>query len=183
MTFLSNILRASDRLLRAATFLSVSVSGALVLAIVFLATLDSVLSFFFNKPIPAATNFAEEILPAAVLLASGQVIRNRAEIVVDILTERMGARLRTVSTLIAGALSLIFFGLLSFGAVRLALASIELSETAVGAVAFPVWPMKIAFAVGLCISGLEALRIVLLTMAGKTVTTESAFASEVTSHG
>lgn len=183
MALLSNTLRAADRLLRAATFLSVSVSGGLILVIVVLATLDSVLSFLFNKPIPAATNFAEEILPAAVLLASGQVIRNRAEIVVDILVERMGTGLRRVSALIAGALSLMLFGILFYGAVRLAHASIELSETAVGAVAFPVWPMKIAFAVGLGIGGLESLRIVLLTCAGQAASTENASTLEVTSHG
>jgi len=162
-----SVLRGTDELLRAATFVCVSVSGALILTIVGLATVDSISSFVFNRPIPAATNFAEEMLPAAVLLGAGQVVRNRAEIVVDILTAHMRGIFKTCCAVLAGALSLIFFGLLSYGAVRQAVVSVEIREIAVAAVAFPIWPMKVAFAVGTVIGLMEAIRITIFSVSGR----------------
>lgn len=151
------------RVLHAASLLCVNAAGVLILVIVGISALDMITSFALNRPIPAATNFSEEILPAAIFLSVGMVVRNRADIVVDVLTEQMGGALKKACGVLAAALSFVFFLILGYGAVKLALTSAAIRETAVAAVEFPVWPMKIAFAIGVCMTCLEAARIVFLS--------------------
>ena len=158
------LIRGIGRGLHAASQLCVNAAGALILVIVGIAALDMITSFAFNRPIAAATNLSEELLPAAVFLSTGTVIRKRADIVVDVLTELMGRRLKWFSAMLAAVLSFLFFLVLGIGAVRLAVSSVAVRETAVAAGEFAVWPIKIAFAVGVCVSCLEAARIVFLSI-------------------
>lgn len=158
------VCRGLDRALRAGTLLCVNVAGAMILLIVGVGALDMVMSFALNKPIAAATNLSEELLPPSVFLSTGMVVRNRADIVVDVLTEWMSQPVKRVVGVLAAVLSSAFLGILALGAVKLAVSSVAIRETAVAAGEFAVWPMKVAFAIGVCMTSFEAARIVVLSL-------------------
>lgn len=156
--------RGLDRALRAGTLLCVNFAGILILVIVGIGALDMIMSFALNQPIAAATNLSEELLPPSVFLSTGMVVRNRADIVVDVLTEWMSGPVKRAVGMLAAVLSFLFMGILALGAVRLAVSSVAIRETAVAAGEFAVWPMKVAFAIGVCMTSFEASRIVVLSL-------------------
>lgn len=160
----NNFISGADRVLRAGSLLCVNIAGILILAIVGIGALDMFMSFALNQPIAAATNLSEELLPAAVFLSTGMVVRSRADIVVDVLAEWMGGRVKRAVGILAAVLSFLFFAVLVFGAVKLAASSVAIRETAVAAGEFAVWPMKAAFAIGVCMTCIEAARIVVLSL-------------------
>lgn len=155
----ANLLRLADRVSLACSGIALGASGLVILAIVAMGAVDVIMGFTVNYPLPAATNVAEEALPAAVFLAAGMVLRNRANIVVDVLCDHFRSRLRRISAVIAALGTVVFFALLASGAWHLAIDSIGLNERAVAAVEFPIWPMKLGFAIGATIATFEALRL------------------------
>ncbi|KAF0228266.1 MAG: putative TRAP-T family transporter DctQ [Beijerinckiaceae bacterium] len=159
-----NFISGVDRALRAGSLLCVNVAGILILAIIGISALDIFMSFALNRPIAAATNLSEELLPPAVFLSTGMVVRSKADIVVDLLTDWVGGRVKRALEMLAAALSFLFFIILALGAAKLAASSVAIRETAVAAGEFAVWPMKVAFAIGVCMTCLEAARIVILSL-------------------
>ncbi len=148
----------TSSLLRAIALAGVAASGALLLLLAVLGTTDVVWTYLFNRPIPAATEFAAAILPATITLALAWSQRQRAHIDVDIVVAKLSSSWQNLSEVLSILAGLAFFLLLLYGAVELALESWSISETAVAAVQFPVWPMKAAFAAGAAIGALECLR-------------------------
>jgi len=146
--------------------LSAAVGCALLLSIAAVGTADVVAGLVAGLTLPAATNYAEEVLPATAMLAAGFMIRRRADIVVDILTERARGRLRKAFAVFAGIGGLMFFALLAKGGWTLAAHSIALREHAVAAIEFPIWPMKLCYAAGATVATVEAARLLILTVLG-----------------
>lgn len=140
-----------------------------MLSIAGIGAADVVFGLVAGLTLPAATNYAEEVLPATAMLAAGVMIRRRADIIVDVLTERMRGRLRQGFAVLAALAGLIFFALLAKGGWTLAADSIALGEHAVAAIEFPVWPMKLGYAVGATVATIEAARLLILTGAGAPV--------------
>lgn len=159
LTFLDKCLNVGSRV-------SLAVGGLIALAIAFVGTLDTVTGSLFNWPVPAAHTFAEESLPAAVLLSLGFVIRSHSNIVVDIVTQHMNKSIRWVTATISASLTILFLFGFTVGAWNLASESIHLREVAVAAIEFPVWPMKLCFAIGATIALLEAVALLIRAVMG-----------------
>ena len=148
----------TNGLLRAIALAGVAASGALLLVLAVLGTVDVVWTYLFNRPIPAATEFAASILPATITLALAWSQYLRAHIDVDLVVAKLSPSAQSASELLSILAGLIFFSALLYGAVELSMESWEMGETAVAAIEFPVSPMKFAFAAGAALGVIECLR-------------------------
>jgi TRAP-type C4-dicarboxylate transport system permease small subunit len=90
----------------------------------------------------------------------------RAHITVDLLVRRLPAAGRQSAVLLTLLAGIVFFGALVWGAVPLAWDSWKLNEIAVAAFQFPVWPGKIAFALGAVLGLVEIMRQLVWWCAG-----------------
>lgn len=107
--------------------------------------------------IPGAHQISEETLAAAFFLGLPLAQRKSAHIDVDILVVFLP---RTVRQLLSAAVHLCvtgLFGLMAWQAFLAAQRSFDVSETAMGALTFPIWPVKVAMFVGLAVSMVIAL--------------------------
>ncbi len=166
MSAVSALLAMADTAIARTSALSAAMGCALLLSIAAVGTADVVAGLVAGLTLPAATNYAEEVLPATAMLAVGLMIRRRAEIVVDILTERASGRLRKALAVLASIGGVMFFALLAKGGWTLAVHSIALQEHAVAAIEFPIWPMKLFYAAGATVATVEAARLLILTSLG-----------------
>lgn len=155
-----------DKTLATCSMIGIAAGGLITLVIAVIGAADMVSSSFFNSPFRAANVFSEQLLPAAVLLSTGYVLRIRASIVVDILTNSMGKALRTAVNFLSSIAVAIFFAALSLGAWKMAIGSIKLMELAVAAIEFPVWPMKIGYAIGATIALFESVSLLITSIPG-----------------
>lgn len=154
------MLKTLDKLLAACSDLAVATGGLLLLLIALIGAADMVLTAVINYPIPAASTFAEQVLPSSVALSTGYLLRRNANIVVDIVTNMVGGPARRILAVLAGLATALFFVGFTWGTWKLAIDSIALSEVAVAAIEFPVWPLKLLFAIGSTIAFLESLALV-----------------------
>ncbi|MBT8155706.1 TRAP transporter small permease [Epibacterium ulvae] len=158
-----------DQTLSVISRVSLAVGGLLILALALIGALDTVMSAALNVPLPAANTIAEEVLPGAVFLSMGFVIRSNGNIVVDLFTSRMGPKTKHITSALAALATLLFFCAFSIGAWKLASESLHLREVAVAAVEFPVWPLKLAFAIGASIATVETFALLLRSLSGVAV--------------
>jgi len=127
-----------------------------------LGTIDVLALNILGKPVPSANEFASAMLPSAVMLAMSYAQQQRAHITVDLFSKNLPEQVRRFLLLFALALSAFVFSMLAWGAWRLALDSVSVSETAVAAFRFPVWPTKIIFAAGASVCALQILKEMVL---------------------
>lgn len=156
-----------DKCLAICSKWSLAAGGILTLTIAVVGTLDTILAATVNYPLPAAHTFAEETLPAAVLLSTGYALRSNANIIVDIVTNKMGSGLRRLVMIHAAGTTALFFGGFTYGAWKLAIESVQLREVAVAAVEFSVWPLKLCFAIGATIALFETISLVVKSLLGE----------------
>ncbi len=149
----------AGRALALASGLALSAGAVALGAMALIGAADVLADNLAGRPIPSVSEFASDYLPAVILLAAAAAQRERADIVVDILVTLLPGGVRRGAGLLAVCLTIVFLGALTWGAWQLALASIALGEVAVAAVQYPVWPAKLAFALGLTVATLEAVRL------------------------
>ncbi|WP_181817338.1 TRAP transporter small permease [Paracoccus pantotrophus] len=145
--------RLSEEIVRIALICSCICLASLIA----IGTIDT-LGRLVSRPLLSSTEMSEALLATAFFLALPTVQRNRAHVVVDILKQKFGAKLRyisEVSALLLGAV--IFWFLMSQGLIG-AHSSAKAGEVAAGLIPIPVWIAKCASALGLVITFLEALR-------------------------
>lgn len=159
-----------DRNLATCSKISIAAGGLILLLIALIGAGDTVSTSLFNHPFPVANRLSEQLLPAAVLLSVGYVLRIKANIVVDILSNVLGHTLRALVGLLSAMALVVFFAGLTIGAWELALESVELMETATAAIEFPVWPMKLCYAFGCTVALLESFSILLTSIPGLSLT-------------
>jgi TRAP-type C4-dicarboxylate transport system permease small subunit len=153
-----HLLLGADKAIAWLTKAFILIAVFLLALMALLGTIDVLSLNLFGRPVPAATELASAMLPITVMLAMSYAQQQRAHITVDLFSKLFPSRLRKLNTFLALALGLAVFVLLSWGAWRLALSSIEVSERAVAAVQFPVWPVKLLFAFGATVCALQLLR-------------------------
>lgn len=93
-----------------------------------------------------------------------------SNIVIDIATQSMGPTARRLSSILSLTIAGVLMGLIAWQTTRLAISSWNFKETALGALAFPVAPLKSVAAFGAWLATAEFLRQLVLQVAGKTST-------------
>lgn len=147
-----------DRLMVALSNLSVAIAVFFLAAMAALGTIDVLGLNLFGSPVQTATEGASAMLALSVALALSHTQRTRSNITVDIISQYFPRWLEVPVFCFTLLFSAAVLAAISWGAWELAAHSYSINERAVAAVRFPLWPVKILFAVGCSFCVIEILR-------------------------
>jgi TRAP-type C4-dicarboxylate transport system permease small subunit len=133
-----------------------AVAGIAVLAMMLIGGTD-VVTTIFGLPIPGAVELIQVLMVLVIFLALPEVELRRQHIAIDLVSERMPLSVRRAFALLGNVLSLCFYGGMAWQAWKLFWSSWSIREYATGLVAFPLYPAKGLFALGLTVVGIAAL--------------------------
>lgn len=136
-------------------FIAISVLFLTLMALV--GTADVFALNIFGIPIPAATEFISAMLPIAIMMAMSYTQITRSHIRVELFNKFFPVWMARAVEVLSLLVGIVVFFLMAWGAWRLSLHSISISESAVAAIRFPIWPIKIIFSLGITISLLQML--------------------------
>lgn len=137
--------------------LSMGLAGASLLAMMLLGAIDIIGTKFFSRPVPGAYEATEALLVLTVFLALAHAQAFRQHIAVDLVVERLGPTARLALHVLAQALTLGVFAVIAWRGWVLGLRSLAIREYASGIIPFPVYPSKLALAVGATLMALQSL--------------------------
>jgi TRAP-type C4-dicarboxylate transport system permease small subunit len=132
-------------------------AGASLVLMTLLGAADIVGTKFFNYPIPGTFEATEALMVLTVFLSLAHVQARRDHIAIDLVVSRLSANARRALELGARLLTLGVFAVMGWQGWALGLASVRDREYASGIVQFPVYPSKLALAVGVTLLVLQAL--------------------------
>ncbi len=137
---------------------ALAVCAGAVFLMMFVGALDIVMGHTVGFFLSFKVELSGTLLASCIFLACGPVQRASEHIRVDLLEPQMGPaflRVRDVAALICGGLVI---GLIAYGLWQQALKSLLIFEASADTSGFPVWPWKLACAVGasLCVLTLLA---------------------------
>lgn len=115
-------------------------------------TADIVLGNVFGWYLSFKVDLSETLLAASIFLAWPLVQRKRAHIAVDLFTSRTPPWFGRVGRVLSAACGLLLFGLMAWGAWQLAAKSVSIMEVSPDTSAYPIWPWKVACAVGVSLT-------------------------------
>ena len=142
--------------IRRLSTLGVWVAAGSLILMMFGNAVDILGTKLFNWPLSGASEATETLMVLVVFLALAGAHAHREHVAVDLLTSRLRAGSRRWLDVFAQSLMVVFFALLVWQAWRLGLASYAIRETAAGIVPFPVYPSKLALALGATLATLQA---------------------------
>lgn len=159
-------LRTADAVLGAVVRLGAYLGALVILALMFATTADVVRRATSGKSIAGITEGSEVVLAIAVFLGLAYAQRAQVHVSTSVVVDRVppavAAIMRTVALVVACA----FFAWVVDANVGKALDSVESGEYRFGLLKVPVWPARIAIAIGLALLTLELLRRALIEAAG-----------------
>ena len=127
--------------------------GAFVIGVpVFLMAIIETLNGFGRKlwgPFPCAVETVESLLVITTYFGVSILAIERGHVKVDLLTRKFPRSIQNGVTIFADVVGGVVFGLLSWGAWKMAAYSTTIMETRTGVYNFPLWPFKLLFAAGL----------------------------------
>lgn len=137
---------------------ALAVCASAVFLMMFVGALDIVMGNTVGFFLSFKVELSGTLLASCIFLACGPVQRASEHIRVDLLESRMGGgllRLRDIAALACGGLVI---GLIAYGLWQQAYKSVLIFEASADTSGFPIWPWKLACAVGasLCVLTLLA---------------------------
>lgn len=145
----------------------VGVAVAVLAAMAVLGTADVLLFNLAGRAVPAANEIASAMLPLVVILAMSHAQRTGAHIRVDLFERFMSPAFARAVGVLALAVAAVVLAFMAVGAWDLALKSIAVRERAIAAVRFPLWPSKLAFAIGASLLALQVAVQLASNLAGR----------------
>ena len=164
------ILGFADRAVSLLARGSFLVAALLLLVLALMGFVDVVSTNTILVPVRGVLEISGSLLAVIVFLGLAEAQAQRANITIDILTERLGPRARRVSEVVTLAICTGFVAVLAWYTAMLALAAWRYNEVALGAFAFPVAPGKSIAAAGAIIAALEFARQLIRSIAGVNAT-------------
>lgn len=144
------------RLLGAVEKGGAGVSSSIILLTMFLVTVDVVMRYVFNSPIPGVYNVVELMMIGIVFLAVAYVQSHREHVKVEFFTKWLPPRAQAALDIFGHVLGLFIFSVITWQGAKLAWRSWVDQDYSMGIVHVPYWPGKWAFTIGL---GLLCLRL------------------------
>jgi TRAP-type C4-dicarboxylate transport system permease small subunit len=127
--------------------------GAYLIGVpIFMMALIETLNAFGRKlwvPFPCAVETVESLLVITTYFGVSIVAIERGHVNVDLVTRKLPRPIRNYVTIFADVVGAAVFGLLTWGAWRMALYAVVIKEMRLGVYRFPLWPFKLLFALGL----------------------------------
>jgi TRAP-type C4-dicarboxylate transport system permease small subunit len=147
---------ALKRLERIAVILS-WLTSLLITAIV---VIDVLLRFFLNRPLPAAWEMSEVLMPYIVFFALAETLSAGAHVQVTLFLSRMSPDLRRFCEIISGCICLAVCCVFTYSSYLRFAASFAIKEEILAAVSLPWWFGKMAMPIGFGLLGARYLLIV-----------------------
>jgi TRAP-type C4-dicarboxylate transport system permease small subunit len=130
------------------TKLGLSMAAIAVLAIMVIETAN-VIATQFGYPIAGALELIEALMVLVIFMALPEVQRQGQHITVDLIFQRFSAGMRKSASALSDVLALVFFGLMAWQGWKLFWESWVIREYAPGLIAFPTYPSKALYALGI----------------------------------
>jgi len=124
------------------------VSAVFIFILMLLISADVIGRYVFSRPLWGTFEVSESLLVFIVFLGFGYTQYHKANIRVQILTNRMSPRVRPALDLFAHTLGLAMFALITYEAGRHAINAFQIGEESVGMVRVPLWPSRFAVPIG-----------------------------------
>lgn len=134
-----------------------SLSGVLILVMVLVVTIDALGRKIFAVTVPGATEFNTLLLVVLIYLGLAGTQARFAHFSVEALVGLLPPNVARWIAVVTTVLSLLFVGIIGWLSGRLAWNSVATGEISFGIIAFPIWPSRIAIAVGLLLLFLQLL--------------------------
>jgi TRAP-type C4-dicarboxylate transport system permease small subunit len=126
-----------------------SLSVIIVFIMMVSITADVTLRYFANAPIVGVVELNRTLLVVVVFFTLGFAQVRKQHINVEMVLHMMSPRRKVVVEAIEALLALVIVGMITYGAVTEAYFSTVEGEHEVGLLNYPVWPSRIAMALGL----------------------------------
>ena len=110
-----------------------------------------------SRPVPGASEFIATMMVVAVFLGVPLAQQRRGHIQVDLVTQRLPAPLRRLCGMLAHALSAAMFAGIAWFGWKTAAHAWTVGEFAAGSFNLPLWPARMALAVGSSMMVLQCL--------------------------
>lgn len=147
------MIRTIGRASRVGAFLA----GLAIFAMMLVGAADVVGLFVFNSPLPGAFEITETLLVASVFLALALAQAKGRHIRVDVFLRLLPRPARRALDLAGQLLTAALFGLISWMSWDVAAGSLAVGEYSAGLIHFPVWPARVALALGASLMTLQTL--------------------------
>ncbi len=138
-------------------------AAGLVLVMIFPTTLDVILRYIFNAPLPEMFQLTEFMMVAVVYLAIAYVQQLKDHIKIEIATQWLPPMVQELLDLFGFLVGLVIFTIITWQTGRLAWEAWETQDYTMGIVQFPLWPAKSILPIGV---GLFCLRLLLDILIG-----------------
>lgn len=148
---------AFARISRGVAFLGAIVAGAALIWVMVAVTLDVASRNFRGRSITGVTDRTEAVLVFVVFLALAYTQVRKEHVSVEAVVNRTGPGTRKVLNVLAFALALVVAAGLAWATTRLAIRQFGIREARIGIAQVPIWPSRIAAAVGLWMWALQYL--------------------------
>jgi TRAP-type C4-dicarboxylate transport system permease small subunit len=132
-------------------------AGASLFLMMVLGAVDIVGTKFFDRPLPGTFEATEALMVLTVFLALAHVQARRQHIAVDLIVSRLGPGPRRALDLVARLLTVGVFAVIAWQGWVFGSSSFQVREYASGIVQFPVYPSKLALALGATLMLFRAL--------------------------
>ncbi|MBW1943966.1 MAG: TRAP transporter large permease subunit [Deltaproteobacteria bacterium] len=133
------------------------VSASIIGFMGLITTVDVVLRYVFNSPIPGVYTLSEMLMIGVVFLAIAYVQQKKGHVRVDVFIERIKGTPRNIFELATLILALASFSIMCYQSGLLAWDAWITDDYVPGLIEYPLWPTKTAMTIG---SGLLCLRLI-----------------------
>ncbi|MGD8561941.1 MAG: TRAP transporter small permease [Desulfarculaceae bacterium] len=134
------------------------ISGLMVIFALLAVSIDVVMRYFFNSPIPWVLQVSEYILLYVPFLAAAYVLRSESHIKVDILLNHLSPRLQALLNLIASILGFAVIGTVTYYGARVTWDAYERGLVTMEHVKMPQFIVYLAVPLGSVLFAAQFLR-------------------------
>lgn len=133
------------------------VAGIVTFLVMILIVANALMRKIFNRPLEGTLEITEAALPLMIFLAIAYTQLNKGHIRVVLLTRHFPDAVQKTLLVVAMLAGCLFFVWATWASWGFAMESFEISETAWGAIRFPIWPVKFALTAGLAMLAFQFL--------------------------
>jgi TRAP-type C4-dicarboxylate transport system permease small subunit len=135
----------------------VALSGAALICMVLMITLDVFLRFVFNAPLPASLEMSQLFEPHVVFLPMAFALATSSHVRVSLFTQHLRGRIRKAVEIFDFSIAMIFFGLFFYWGWQHFWASFKINEIMLASIKLYWWTGKLAMPLGLLLITIECL--------------------------
>jgi TRAP-type C4-dicarboxylate transport system permease small subunit len=135
----------------------VALSGAALICMVLMITLDVLLRFIFNAPLPASLEMSQLFEPHVVFLPMAFALATSSHVRVSLFTQHFRGRLKKGVEIFDFSIATIFFGLFFYWGWLHFWASFKINEIMLASIKLYWWTGKLAMPLGFLLITVECL--------------------------